>query len=130
MSLTYFKEPQTTKTESTTLEQTLTTATNGSEQPKLKMPEKTGPSVKSPEESENPSLTDHNLEYLRSIMRRDSASITIRKNADGSSTALLNGTFRTVSAAKRLPDGTLVTRCFENFDALEKFMTSPVTGSE
>ena len=132
LKLKNFKESKTTKADSTTPEQALTTsiATDSSYQPpKLQMPEKADSTVRNAVEEDDVSSTNHNWEYLRYSMRRDSENITVTKNADGSSTAFLNGTFRSVSAAKRLPDGRLVTRCFESFDALEKFMTSTATES-
>ena len=126
LSLVDFKESKTINADSKKLKQTPTTsiAANGSDQPKLKVSEKAGSIPGSAVEEEGVSSTNHNWEFLRSSMRRDSECITVRKNANGSSAAFLNGTFRTVSAAKRLPDGRLVTRCFESFDALETFMTS------
>ena len=131
LSLTYFKESKMTETDLVKQEQTQVpmATTTGSGQSKLKMPEKADFTTKSVTKKEDGSLTNHNWEYLRYSMRRDPENITVTKNADGSSTAFLNGTFRTVSAARRLPDGRIVTQCFESFDALEKFMTSTATGS-
>jgi hypothetical protein len=74
-----------------------------------------------------PSPTTHNLELLESVMRRDVNNIDIVENPDGSRTAHLNGTYRTVSAAKRLPDGTLKISCFENFEALKDFISNPAS---
>ena len=131
LSLTYFKESKMTKADSVKLEQTQVpmVTTTGSDQSKLKTPEKANFTTESVTEKEKGSLTNHNWEYLRYSMRRDPGSITVTKNTDGSSTAFLNGTFKTVSAARRLPDGRLVIQCFESFDALEKFMTSTTTES-
>lgn len=70
----------------------------------------------------NPSK--QNLESLRYAMQRDASHLTFTKNPDGSKAVFLNGTFKTVSAAKRLPDGTLEIRCFESFEDLENFMVT------
>ena len=131
LSLTYFEESKMTEADPVKLERTQVpiATTTGSDHSKLKVPEKADFTTESVTEKKDVSLTNHNWEYLRYSMRRDPESITVTKNADGSSTAFLNGTFRTVSAARRLPDGRLVTQCFESFDALEKFMTSTATES-
>ena len=75
-------------------------------------------------------LTQHNLDHLRASMQRNADRITIKKNAEGSNVAYLNGTFKSVSAARRLPDGTLVVHCFDDYDAFEEFMTSPSIKAE
>ena len=67
----------------------------------------------------------HHLQSLQFAMQRDANNVTFTDNPNGSRTAFLNGTFSTVTAAKRLPDGTLTIRCFEDFEALEDFMDVP-----
>ncbi len=67
------------------------------------------------------------LQSLQFAMQRDASNVTFTDNPDGSRTAFLNGTFRTVTAAKRQPDGTLRIHCFDNFEALRNFMNTPTT---
>ena len=68
----------------------------------------------------NPS--EQNFQSLRYAMQRDADKLTFTTHPDGSKSVNLNGTFRTVTAARRLPDGTLEISCFENFEDLEKFV--------
>lgn len=126
----HYRTPQITKVESEELESTSDTATIDTAQSNFEISEKVDYTAESITLNEDADSSDQNFEHLRSIMRRDADSISVTKNSDGSSTAFLNGTFKTVSAAKLLPDGTLVTRCFENFDALEKFITSTTEKSK
>ena len=132
--LTDFKEPKAVKADLTksgrTSTATAATIITGADQAKFQIAEKSDFTEGSAAEKEDVSLTSHDWEYLRFSMQRNPENITVVKNADGSSAAFLNGTFRTVSAAKLMPDGRLVTRCFESFDALEKFMNSTATESE
>ena len=71
--------------------------------------------------------SQQNLKFLQTIMQRNSDTISFTKNPDGSRAADLNGTFKTVSVAKRLPDGTLDIQCFETYEALKAFMSPSQT---
>ncbi len=72
--------------------------------------------------TEEPEPAKHDLSPLEYAMQRDPRYLTFTTNPDGSKSVHLNGTFRSVTAAKRLPDGTLEIRCIENYDALENFL--------
>jgi len=53
--------------------------------------------------------------------------LQVTRRADGSRHVGLQGQQQHASAAKRLPDGTLVISCFENVDSMLEFMDQPTT---
>jgi hypothetical protein len=67
----------------------------------------------------------HDLHALRNAMRRNTSEFKVKTNNDGSEVVRLNGAYHTISAARRLPDGTLLIGCFESSAAIEDFLNKP-----
>jgi|GEM_PF-7108623 len=69
-----------------------------------------------------PAATGHDWAALRRLFDQPPTKVLRPEGAPAAEAYALNGRGRTVAAARRLPDGRLVTGCFENFETLERFL--------
>lgn len=67
----------------------------------------------------------HDMDRLRHMMDHKTYKYRIRKLSDGSEVIELGRAAPSVTAVKKMPDGTLVMGCFQNFDGLQDFLLAP-----
>ena len=120
LCLTYFKRPKDTTPEAAPAEQSSGKTSLELFDERSDVHAKYQHTANKDLREEDPS--EQNFQSLRYAMQRDADKLTFITHPDGSKSVNLNGTFRTVTAARRLPDGTLEISCFENFEDLENFV--------
>ncbi|MEM9444640.1 MAG: hypothetical protein AAGA18_04735 [Verrucomicrobiota bacterium] len=62
------------------------------------------------------------MKRLEVSMERSIKNLQLIDRPDGGKRLSLNGAFQFVSAARRMPDGSIKVGCFEHYDKLERFL--------
>ena len=68
---------------------------------------------------------DHNLDTLRTVLRRDDSAHTVTTQTDGTKAVNFGGSYQTVAAAQRTDDGQIIIQCFERYQPVENFLLNP-----
>ncbi|WP_269523208.1 hypothetical protein [Coraliomargarita parva] len=74
-------------------------------------------------------VEDHDRQQLQLIFRNVNILLNVERNNDGRESARLGGQHRSVSAARRLPDGRIETSCFVDYESLYDFLYQPADTS-
>lgn len=94
----------------------------GAQEPKIEDPVRRTTADELPAKVTHQPIREHDLNYIKSAMRRDVRSLTPVKRPDDSIKVDLEGSFRNASMARLHPDGSIEVICFDNFGQARDFL--------